>query len=668
VDLSGQLHAMAGLGAVALGIAVLVRSPGRFGNRLFALLCAALAVWNLGVAMAFSGLAPRFPWRLVFLLGGCAAAPLSIHFAVVVGDVPGRSRRLLLGPAYGAAAFLWISAWPSRVETRGWNLAALFVLGVLLVSALAILASHVVRLPPGRERRTLRLVVAAGVLAVAGGLSDFLPRGATAFPSVGPIFVLVFLLIVSAVVVRHRFLDVDVFLARAVALITGAAVVALVFLTVTSLFGNRFPTLILTSLAVLAAAGPLGRLLLTRTRELLRGEDAMVETLLGASRRLSVAREAEQVWGAIDEGRHSLPAGVKLSIWLQRSEGEPFEATYPVGSPGRPVGIPVDGALPVLLEEDRSPLTRRLLHIASRDSREKRRELAREALERMDAADCEVVVPLFAEDRLLGWLSLGGGEPETYLRAEVAAALQAVGQQAVASLGRIRATDEARRREALAAVGEMAAGLAHEVRNPVAAIRGAAQAIVPGASGEQSAEMLEVIQEETARLGNFVGEFLDYARPASPRREPVDLADTAARVARDAGLAGLDLRIELEVEDGVPRTPGDPEQIRRAFENLVRNAGEATGAGGTLKIRIAAVGTRVIARFEDDGPGIEEARIETLFQPFQTSRPGGTGLGLALVHRIVEAHQGEIRVDGRPGSGAIFTLSFPIAAAVDSAG
>jgi signal transduction histidine kinase len=660
LDLSGQLHAMAGLGAVALGIAVLARSPRGFGNRLFALLCAALAVWNLGMAMASSGLAPEFHWRLVFLIGGCAAAPLSVHFAVTVGGVRGRPRRILLAAAYGAATLLWISAWPSREGTRGWNLTALFVLGVLLVSALAILSSHVVRLPPGRERRTLRLVVAAGVLAVAGGLSDFLPRGATAFPRVGPIFVLLFLLIVSAVVVRHRFLDVDVFLARVVALITGATVVALVLLSVTGLFGNRFRPLLLASLAVLAAAGPLGKLLLTRARELLRGEDPMVGALLAASRQLPVARDAEQVWGAIDEGRRVLPEGVNLSIWLQRSADEPFGVAYPIESRGRSAAVPTDGAVPRLLARDRSPLTRRLLHIAARDRELERRELAREALDRMVSVDCEVVVPLFAEERLLGWLSLGGGEPDDYLRAEVAAALQAVGQQAVASLERIRATDEARRREALAAVGEMAAGLAHEVRNPVAAIRGAAQAITPGASAGESAEMLEVIQEETARLGRVVGEFLDYARPASPRREPVDLGETARRVVRDAGLAGLDLRIELEIDDGVARTRGDPEQIRRAFENLVRNAGEATGGGGTLKVRIACSGTQVLARFEDDGPGIPDERLPTLFQPFQTSRPGGTGLGLALVHRIVETHGGEIRVDGRPGVGAVFTLFFPV--------
>jgi signal transduction histidine kinase len=213
----------------------------------------------------------------------------------------------------------------------------------------------------------------------------------------------------------------------------------------------------------------------------------------------------------------------------------------------------------------------------------------------------------------------------------------------------------------MAAVGELAAGLAHEVRNPVAAIRGAAQAITPDATPEQASDMLDVIQEETTRLDRVVGEFLDYARPSSPRREPVDLGTVARSVQRDARLAALGLEIELVVENGAPPALGDSEQIRRAFENLVRNASEAATSTGRLEIRIRRDGERVQARFEDDGCGIPEERIPTLFQPFRTTRPEGTGLGLALVHRIVESHGGEIRVDGRPGIGAVFTLVFPAA-------
>ena len=660
MDLSNQLHAMAGLGAVVLGIGVLSRAPTRLRNRLFSALCAALAVWNLGRVAQASGVAEGSSWYLVYLLGGCAAAPVALHFSVAVAGLRRGQARALLAVGYLASAALWLSAWRFvPLHPRGWSLTALFVLGTLLVGALAILGRHVGTLPPGRERATLVQVLAAGVLAVAGGLSDFVPREASGFPRVGPVFVLLFLLIVSAVVVRHRFLDVDVYLARAAALITAASGMALLLLMVTRSFGTRFLPLLLASLAVLAAAGPLTRALFERTRGLLGGDDPVADVLVSTSHKLEAAREAGQVWEAIDEGGRALPRGVRMSILLRGPGDATFRIVYPKLSPPSTPDVPANGAVPALLERDRSPLTRRLLEIGSREESEERRRLARQGLERMLSVESEILVPLFGEDRLIGWLSLGGGDPEGYVRAEVAAALVAVGQQAVASLARIRVVEEAKRHEALAAVGEMAAGLAHEVRNPVAAIRGAAQAITPDASPGQAREMLEVILEETARLDRVVGEFLDYARPASPRREPVDLGEAARRVARDAGLAGLDLRIDLAVEPGTAPAAGDPDQIRRAFENVVRNAAQATGPGGTLRIRIASAGDRVRVRFEDDGPGIPDERLASLFQPFRTTRAGGTGLGLALVHRIVEAHGGGIEVDGRPGIGAVFTLLFP---------
>jgi signal transduction histidine kinase len=659
VDLSNQLHAISGLCAVVLGIGVLARAPTRRRNRLFAALCAALALWNLGMVARASGVAPEFPWHLVYLLGGCATAPVALHFAVAVSALPARSARWLLTVGDVAAAVLWVSAWLFH-GTRSWSLAALVVLGSLLGTSLAILGRQVSSLPPGRERGTLGRVLVAGVLAVAGGLSDFVPRTVESWPRVGPVFVMLFLLIVSAVVVRHRFLDVDVYLARAAALIIAASGVALVLLFVTRTFGARFVPLLLASLAVLAAAGPLARAWFERTRGLLGGDDeAVADVLVATSRRLEAAREAGQVWEAIDEGGQALPRGVRLAILLRGPGDGPFRITYPKPPSATTPEMAANDAVPTLLERERSPLTRRLLEIGSREDSEHRRRLARHGLEAMRSLDSEILVPLFGADRLIGCLSLGGGDPESYVRADVAAALVAVGQQAVASLDRMRIMEEAKRHEALAAVGEMAAGLAHEVRNPVAAIRGAAQAITPDASPDQAREMLGVIREETARLERVVGEFLDYARPASPRREPVDLADAARRVARDAGLAGLDVRIDLDVEPETPPAAGDPDQIRRVFENLVRNAAQATGPGGTLRIRIASSGGRVTARFEDDGPGIPDDRLASLFQPFQTTRVGGTGLGLALVHRIVEAHAGEIEVDGRPGIGAVFTLTFP---------
>ncbi|HZN02758.1 MAG TPA: ATP-binding protein, partial [Candidatus Polarisedimenticolia bacterium] len=254
----------------------------------------------------------------------------------------------------------------------------------------------------------------------------------------------------------------------------------------------------------------------------------------------------------------------------------------------------------------------------------------------------------------------GGGFPDRYLRAEIAAALLAVGNQVVASLERLQAIEQARRREALAAVGEMAAGLAHEVRNPLGAIQGAAQVLSGETDPVRARDMLEVIQEETARLGRVVGDFLDYARAGGRRRESVDLADLARRALRSSDAAGDGLQGVVRVAPGTPPAAGDPDQLQRAIGNIVRNACEAAGRGGRLTIDVAPEGAhRVSMRFEDDGPGIPPENVPRLFLPFFTTRPGGTGLGLALVHRVMEAQGGEVRVDVRPGRGAVFTLVLP---------
>jgi two-component system sensor histidine kinase HydH len=172
--------------------------------------------------------------------------------------------------------------------------------------------------------------------------------------------------------------------------------------------------------------------------------------------------------------------------------------------------------------------------------------------------------------------------------------------------------------------------------------------------------MLEVIGEETERLGRVVGEFLDYARPSSPRRERVDAGDLAKRVARAAELSGTGLEVEVEISPDAAPVTGDPDQLHRAFENLVRNAAEAAGEGGTLRISVAAGREgRTEIGFADNGPGIPDDVIPHLFRPFHTTKTSGTGLGLALVHRIVESHGGSIRVEGRPGRGAVFTLELP---------
>ncbi len=663
-----QVEVTAGLGALLLGPGVLWREPRRPRNRHFALLCLALAIWTLGVSAEgiWDG---DFPWNRVFLVGSCAVAPLGLHFSLVVVRRRGSLARSVLAVSYGTAAVLYALVWtPFGTGTR-WNTLALPILGAILLLALGLLLAHDRSLPPGPERRAHRLLFLAGLIVVIGGLSDFLPRAGLPFPRLGATSVLLFLVMVGAVILRHRFMDVEVLLTRVVILVVGAAAAGLLLFAVARRTDARFLPLFLTVLVVLLVSAFLGRGAFSETRAVLRSQDPVALALLDVSRRLQGVVDVDGVWEAIRVGRRALPGDVHVEVAL-RDEQEPrFEVRFRAGEGGPTPPLGEDAALPRLLLAERLPLTTPFLERESQETHGRRRQQISEALGQVVERDARLVVPLIGNEDLMGWIAVGGGFPDRYLTAEIAAAFLAVSNQAVACLERIRAIAESRRREALAAVGEMAAGLAHEVRNPLAAIRGAAQTLTPEATPGQAREMLEVIEEETERLGRVVGEFLEYARPSSPRREIVPLDGLVRQALRTCELAGRAPVTEIESLTDVATALGDPDQLRRAFENVIRNACEAAGAGGRLRISIGRHEGHVYARFEDNGPGIDEERVAELFRPFYTTRPGGTGLGLALVHRIVvENHAGRVEVEGRPGRGAAFTLVLPAARAVDGEG
>jgi len=175
--------------------------------------------------------------------------------------------------------------------------------------------------------------------------------------------------------------------------------------------------------------------------------------------------------------------------------------------------------------------------------------------------------------------------------------------------------------------------------------------------------MLEVIQQETAQLGRVVSDFLEYASPRGRGRRPVDISDELRRAMRAAEAAGMGLAGGVRVDPDTPAVVADSEQLQRIFCNLIWNAREAAGSNGHLHVEVAPDGGgRVSIRFEDDGEGIPPSEMPRLFKPFHTTKANGTGLGLALVHRLVEAHDGEIRVEGRPGRGAVFTIILPTGA------
>jgi signal transduction histidine kinase len=225
------------------------------------------------------------------------------------------------------------------------------------------------------------------------------------------------------------------------------------------------------------------------------------------------------------------------------------------------------------------------------------------------------------------------------------------------------------RSERLAAVGKMAAMITHEVRNPLSSI-----ALNTELLGDELDELGEertrearalcrAITDEVDRLTAITEEYLAFARLPKPRlaAEPVNpVVESLAQFVKE-DLAGRSVQLEVELDGALPRALLDEAQIRQSLLNLVRNAAEALGGEGgtiTLSTRRGAKGF-VEIEVRDDGPGIPEPARGRLFDPFFSTKEGGTGLGLALTHQIVRDHGGEIRVESQPGAGASFVVSLP---------
>ncbi len=234
-------------------------------------------------------------------------------------------------------------------------------------------------------------------------------------------------------------------------------------------------------------------------------------------------------------------------------------------------------------------------------------------------------------------------------------------------LGEVRRLqEEIRRKEKLAAIGGLAAGVAHEIRNPLSSIKGlAAYFGSKFQEGSDDREAAEVMGREADRLNRAVSELLEFARPSELHLRPTDIKEVAAHALRlirqDAEAKGIEIQLESSSEK-LPQAMIDPDRISQCLLNLYLNAVEEMVEGGIMKVEAASAEekNRVILQISDTGPGIAKDDLKKIFDPYFTTKPSGTGLGLAIVHKIVESHRGSIQVESEAGTGTRFILSLPI--------
>ena len=243
---------------------------------------------------------------------------------------------------------------------------------------------------------------------------------------------------------------------------------------------------------------------------------------------------------------------------------------------------------------------------------------------------------------------------------------QFVGQVLIIrDLGEVRRLQaEIRRKEKLAAIGGLAAGVAHEIRNPLSSVKGIASYYKSKfEDGSKDKEMAGVMIEEVDRLNRVISELLEFAGPTKLNRKPSDMNEllkhSARLVEQEAATQKVEMQLNL-TSDSV-ETDVDPDRLTQCFLNLFLNGLQAMESGGVLSVSCSTdVTGKVVIDIRDNGSGISAEDLNKIFDPYFTTKSKGTGLGLAIVHKIIEAHEGQIKVRSTIGLGTVFSIALPL--------
>ncbi|MFN3197865.1 MAG: ATP-binding protein [Bradymonadia bacterium] len=542
----------------------------------------------------------------------------------------------------------------------------------------------------GPEAQRLLYLVIGGAGALFFVALDLLAQTGLPVPTFGHLLLTGYMYLWMQVIQRSRLLDLNEMLGRMATVTVQALSLSLIYTGLVVWVGERyglfvFNTFVATLVLVLLFE-PLQRVLDSQASKLLfqqkfRFEQRIRRLKASLSQTVGVDDMVERVTRALKAARR-----IKhVAVYLQEIDGRGYFQARDEGAEGAGrIDLVGDQDFVQALRAAPEGVTRELLEREIDDlefeGAQTGRSIATDrahinavltTLERLGGNLC---FPLIHKDRLSGFLVIDAERPREAFSSEEMQRWGELAHQMTIVIENSVLVEQLKERERLSALGQMAAGLAHEIRNPLGAIKGAAQMLEPDSLNEDEQICVGVILEEVDRLNVVVSQFLDYARPYRGALSPTDINRVIEKVAHmtEADELSDGVKVHLALDTDLPPILGDADQLKQVLLNLARNACEAMPEGGglTFSTHLAfeeAPGApgesrqRVEVTVADEGTGLPEGAREQLFMPFFTTRQGGTGLGLAISQRIVQQHGGSITV--RPGAtrGTVFSLRLPLA-------
>ncbi len=676
--------------ALAIALSVLLRGR-RAVHWLFAAFAADAALWYASQSLA--GFFRADVWERVTGVLTVLLPQFAIHLFqnVMPLEVATTRTRLARFAAVVGVPVLAVAVSPYHDRSLALGAVYTYVFGLLAVALIG-LWRRGQNSPSRAVRDRVRFLVMVGAAATTFSMADFLSYLGVHIPPIGAALSILFLFVLAESVTRPRLADIYELAGRllvSTALAFCLAGIFYLFVMVIGGFDTMYLNAVLAAIVFLVLFEPLQTEVETRIHQFFFRERYDLETSVAELRKhLAHVLEIDEMVATLMQDLERSRRVTTAALYLRDQDGDGFDLVSSIGA-GVPKRVEALGAHP-LLDRLETQASVSLEELAREGSAADAAVLA--AASTLGALRSAVVLTVRAEDDDgVGLLFVVDDRVRDAFTPEEIALLETVATQIGVVVANSRVYSRMKERDRLAALGSMAAGLAHEVKNPLGAIKGAAQLLeevgAMGSDDPTAREFVGIILEEVNRLDRVVGSFLDYARPHAGNPIPLDLNAAVRRTVQilSSQIADGGIDVQLDLADSLERASLDPEKFRQVLMNLMQNAIQAMDRRGKITVSTAmrrstrgrvppGDGTSPASRrslpdetelievsVRDTGPGISPKVLRNLFVPFFTTKTEGTGLGLAISQSIVQNAGGTIEVHSQPGAGTTFTIVLPAA-------
>ncbi len=680
----------AGIFDLFLALLVVYRAPHRQLNRVFTLFALTVTAWNFDIAALyfFTDYDLALRWSAFFRYGMLFIPPTVLHLAMVLTGRHSLPSRLLLAAGYITSFALVIAhaqgMLVQRLEAFVWGY---YPVGeplykihsnadlIYFSATLYHLIRGVITSESARQRQQLKLALIGFAIALSSGLTNLLPVYGVSFYPLGNFGNVFLCSMLTYAIVRHGLLNVELIITKTAASVSALLLwlVPLWMLTAMvqrSIYGTTDDRLLLFALVVFVLSGvafpwllqlsekTFRRLFWGQKLDSLQALSAFQQTVLHVFDQKKILTDLCEVLS------DTLQTEFVTAYLLQSATN-----TY-VELQGQAQPLGTGTAVITELAKRQGPVVREELMLEEHNA---------EALilaTMLTEWKADVCAPIMTQDRLVSFLLVGQKRNRDAFSTEDIRLLSTLGAEVAVALENARLYEELRssqvmlaRTDRLAAVGTLAAGIAHEIRNPLVTVQTFVQLLPEQIDDpEFRTTFLDLTNSELARVSTLINDLLSFSRPSPATLDEASINELGEQIVRllagQAKKSGVTLSAQLTLEN--PTCVVDRGQMKQVFMNLVMNALQATPAGGsvTLSTHLLHGGDGkdyCVIEVQDTGSGISAENKEQIFDPFFTTKDTGVGLGLFITHQIIREHGGSITVESEVGKGTRFVIHLPIA-------